>query len=272
MSRLSMPSHANDGVNALLAYVSDLELEVDHLRKQAQVTQTEARSTLKRIQLLCADAAGTVNRLPPLPEIEHAVVELSALLRDVHEPPADHLSRDQVIAIAVRPVLEKLFRWQQRQHGAAEVVLRMELESEHLEWFPARFRHIVDNLLSNSLRYRDRTKSESWVRIGLRTSPHYYELQICDNGIVMPTDGHRPFDAGAGMAPVRASGLGVGLSVVKLLVEQSGGRVNIDSGEGQGTTLAVVLPRYDVDDYLGRDAALRALGNQPLQLSRSRQP
>jgi signal transduction histidine kinase len=51
-------------------------------------------------------------------------------------------------------------------------------------------------------------------------------------------------------APARAAGLGVGLAVVKLLVEQSGGTLTVDSGEGQGTTFVAILPRYDMDDYL----------------------
>ena len=51
-------------------------------------------------------------------------------------------------------------------------------------------------------------------------------------------------------APARAAGLGVGLAVVKLLVEQSGGTLTVDSGEGKGTSFVVVLPRYDADDYL----------------------
>jgi signal transduction histidine kinase len=38
--------------------------------------------------------------------------------------------------------------------------------------------------------------------------------------------------------------------VVKLLVEQSGGTLTLDSGEGQGTTVVAVLPRYDTTDYL----------------------
>jgi signal transduction histidine kinase len=42
----------------------------------------------------------------------------------------------------------------------------------------------------------------------------------------------------------------VGLAVVKLLVEQSGGSLAVDSGEGQGTTFVVVLPRYETEDYL----------------------
>jgi signal transduction histidine kinase len=54
------------------------------------------------------------------------------------------------------------------------------------------------------------------------------------------------FRAGA----VRAAGLGVGLAVVKLLAEQSGGTLTVDSGEGRGTSFVVVLPRYDAEDYL----------------------
>ena len=43
---------------------------------------------------------------------------------------------------------------------------------------------------------------------------------------------------------------GVGLAVVKLLVEQSGGTLTVDSGQGQGSTFVVTLPRCDADDRL----------------------
>jgi signal transduction histidine kinase len=49
---------------------------------------------------------------------------------------------------------------------------------------------------------------------------------------------------------MRAASLGVGLAVVQLPVEQSGGSLAVDSGEGQGTTFVLTLPRLEVDDYL----------------------
>src|SRR2546421_6333602 len=85
----------------LLAYLADLELEVDRLRKQGQFVQHEVRGTLKRIQLLCADATPARGAPPPLAEIDRAVKQLAALLRDVHEPPGYHPAHDQVVAIAV---------------------------------------------------------------------------------------------------------------------------------------------------------------------------
>jgi len=169
----------------------------------------------------------------------------------MREPAGYHPTHDQVVAIAVRPLAEQVFRWQQRLEGAPQVILRLELETEHVEWFPARLRHILDNLLSNALKYRDPGKAESWVRLGLRASPNDYELRVSDNGIGLPREG-RPemFELFYRAAPIRAAGLGVGLAVVKLLVEQSGGTLSADSGEGQGTTFVAILPRYDVDDYL----------------------
>jgi signal transduction histidine kinase len=234
----------------LLGYVADLELEVDRLRKQGQYVQHETRETLKRIHLLCTEAAGAA-KTSPLAEIDQAARQLAAVLRDLQEPPGYHPAHDQVVAIAVRPLAEQVFRWQQRLLAAPEVVLRLELESEHVEWFPARLRHILDNLISNALKYRDPAKAEAWVQLGLRVLPEGYEFRVVDNGVGLPPgERQQLFELFYRAAPARAAGLGVGLAVVKLLVEQSAGRLTMDSGEGQGTTVVAVLPRYDIHDFL----------------------
>jgi K+-sensing histidine kinase KdpD len=238
-------------IQLLLAYVADLELEVDRLRKQSQFVRHEVLGALKRVQQLCADASAAGNTLPPLADINQTAKQLVVVLRDLQDSPGYHPAHDQVIAIAVRPLAEQVFRWQQRLVGAPEVVLRMELESEHVEWFPARLRHILDNLLSHSLKHRDPDKAEAWVRLGLRVSPEGYEFRLSDNGVGLPPSEHQQmFELFYRAAPARAAGLGVELAIVRLLVEQSGGTMTADSGEGQGTSFVVVLPRYDVDDYL----------------------
>jgi signal transduction histidine kinase len=238
-------------INMLLAYVADLELEVDHLRKQGQLVQQETRDALKRILRSCAGAADAGDATAALSQIDDDARELATVLRDLQEPSGYHPAHDQVIAVAMRPLAEQVFRWQQRLEGAPQVVLRLELETEHVEWFPGRLRHILDNLLSNALKYRDPEKAESWVRLGLRASPTDYELRVSDNGIGLRSEGRAEiFELFYRAAPVRAAGLGIGLAVVKLLVEQSGGTLSADSGEGQGTTFVALLPRYDVDDYL----------------------
>jgi signal transduction histidine kinase len=245
------PAGGTVNMNVLLAYVADLELEVDHLRKQGQLVRQETRDALKRILRSCAGAADAGDAAAALSQIDDAARELAAVLRDLPNPAGYHPAHDQVVAIAVRPLAEQVFRWQQRLAGAPQVALRLELETEHMEWFPARLRHVLDNLLSNALKYRDPAKSESWVTVGLRASPASYELRVSDNGLGLPAAAQAgAFDLFYRAAPARAAGLGVGLAVVKVLVEQSGGSLTVDSGEGQGATFVATLPRYDVTDFL----------------------
>jgi signal transduction histidine kinase len=249
---LSMvPMSSNRQNHVLLAYVADLELEVDHLRKQCQFVQQETCEALKRIQSLCTGATMPESERNPLAEIHATTRQLATLLRDSREPSGYHPAHDQVIAIAVRPLIEQVFRWQQRLLNAPHVALRLDLQCEHVEWFPARLRHILDNLISNALKYRDSDKGETRVTLALRALPSGYELRVSDNGMGMPPDeGDEMVELFHRSAPARAAGLGVGLPVVKLLVEQSGGTLSTQSGDGQGTTFVAVLPRYGVDDFL----------------------
>ena len=235
----------------LAAYVADLELEVDRLRKQGQFVRQAVQDALREI---VAHADGAAPNTPAVTAMATAAADLSGLLHELREPPGYHPAHDEVVAIAVRPLVEQVFRWQQRLLGARDVQLRLALEADHVEWFPARLRHVLDNLLSNALRYRDPDKAESWVQVRLRADAGGYELRVSDNGLGLPAaERDQLFELLYRAAPARAAGLGVGLAVVKLLVEQSGGTLTVDSGEGQGATFTVYLPPYDLHDHLGRE-------------------
>src|SRR6185295_17395351 len=97
----------------LLAYIADLELEVDRLRKQGHFLQHEARDSVQRIQHLCRDAA-TEDIRQPLADVAQTVQLFAELLLDTYEPPGYHPAHDQVVAIAIRPLIEQVFRWQPR--------------------------------------------------------------------------------------------------------------------------------------------------------------
>jgi signal transduction histidine kinase len=183
--------------------------------------------------------------------VAHCCEDFTALLRDVSEPPGYHPAYDQVVAIAIRPLAEQIFRWQQRLSGAANAILRLDLQPEHIDWFPGRLRHILDNLISNALRFRDSSKGEIRVGIGLRVTREGYELCFTDNGVgISGSQSAGMLELFYRAAPAREAGLGVGLAVVKFMVEECCGTISVASTEGQGTSVTVVLPRYDLDDYL----------------------
>lgn len=232
----------------LLAYIADLELEVDRLRKQGHFLRTEVAGAMARMRPALVESL-----LPDIPAgtISQAIDELSAVLQDLYDPPGYHPAHDQVIAIAIRPLIEQVFRWQQRLSGASGALLHMELATETIIWFPARLRHLLDNLMSNAMEYRDPHKGETRVNVAVNCLVNAIELRVTDNGLGMPWDQRtEAFQLFYRSAPVRAAGLGVGLAVVKLLIEQSGGALTVESGAGKGSRFTAMLPRYDVGDYL----------------------
>ncbi len=232
----------------LLAYVADLELEIDRLRKQGQFVRNAVNMETTTIR---AALDGNGIRDEPSSSVSLAVDELQAVMRDLEDAPGYDPAHDQVIAIPLRPLIEQVFRWQQRMSGAPRATLHMELSAETINWFPARFRHIVDNLVSNSLKYRDPDKGEARVTVLVNHQAESIELRVSDNGVGMPWDKRSAaFELFYRSAPIRKSGLGVGLAVVKLLIEQSGGSLTVDSGQGQGSSFVAILPRYDVGDFL----------------------
>jgi len=234
----------------LMTYAAELELEVDRLRRRDQFLQHEAWDHVKQLMRLCkvADPADAASRFTAIGE---ACGAFSELLHDFNEPSGYHPAFDQVIDIAVRPLAELVFRWQQRLNGAGKAVLRLDLQPDNIVWFPARLRHILDNLISNALRYRDPSKGEIRVGLALRALRDGYELRFSDNGLGMPNDqAASALELFYRAAPTRAAGLGVGLAVVKFIVEQCCGTVSVTSGEGQGTNITLMLPRYDLADHV----------------------
>jgi signal transduction histidine kinase len=231
-------------IHRLLAYVADLEMEVDRLRKQGGFIRHEVRDGLRRIERLISGPAGAY-------EISDGIKELVTVLDDLHEPPGYHPAHDQVVPIAIRPLAEQVHRAQRRLTGNTEVELKFELKEDHIEWFPGRLRHILDNLFSNALLYSDPTKEEAWVFLGLKTTESTYELQVSDNGTGLPERASgQAFELLSRAASVKQAGIGVGLPVVRLLIEESGGTLTVRSEKGRGTDIIIALPRYDLADFL----------------------
>jgi signal transduction histidine kinase/CheY-like chemotaxis protein len=109
---------------------------------------------------------------------------------------------------------------------------------------PDRLQQVVWNLLSNAIKF---TARDGRVQVLLERVNSHIEITVTDTGIgIEPEFLPHVFDRfrQADSSPTRtARGLGLGLSIVKHLVELHGGAVRVTSpGEGAGTTFAVRLP------------------------------
>jgi signal transduction histidine kinase/ActR/RegA family two-component response regulator len=111
---------------------------------------------------------------------------------------------------------------------------------------PERVQQIVWNLLSNAIKY---TPAGKPIHVELRRDEGWARLRVSDTGEGIAADllphVFDRFRQGQARSTRTGGGLGVGLSIVRHLVELHGGRVRAESqGEGQGATLSVWLPLY----------------------------
>jgi signal transduction histidine kinase len=116
----------------------------------------------------------------------------------------------------------------------------------HGQWDPHRVAQALQNLLVNALNY---SMPEMPVEVELGCSGDQARLRVSNQGAPIPRDLlpvlFDPFRRGMqDGAPQRSSqGLGLGLFIVKQIVEAHGGAIQVSSEAAQGTTFIVVLPR-----------------------------
>ena len=108
---------------------------------------------------------------------------------------------------------------------------------------PTRLRQVFQNLLSNAIKFSD--KPEGRIRVGCRADDGTWHFSVADNGPgIDPRHHERIFQLFQTLAPRdRVESTGVGLALVKKIVEMYGGRVWLDSIPGHGSTFHFTLPR-----------------------------
>ncbi len=114
---------------------------------------------------------------------------------------------------------------------------------------PQHVRQVLVNIVSNAVKYNRRNgrvvvRTEELSFDGVRAT---YRFTCADTGIGMSPEFQRhafePFaQEGKGEALNIVEGSGLGLSIVKSLVEYMGGTISFESVEGTGTTFTIVLP------------------------------
>lgn len=105
-----------------------------------------------------------------------------------------------------------------------------------------RIRVILNNLISNAVKYLDPDKDESVVNVEIQTDDQLARITIEDNGIGIKEEHHEKIFDMFYRATAVSDGSGIGLYITKESIEKLGGSVHLESTPGYGTRFLVKLP------------------------------
>ena len=105
---------------------------------------------------------------------------------------------------------------------------------------------VINNIIGNSVKYMDKPKQK--VELRVKDAGDFIQVEIEDNGKGIPTrelvsvfDRFYRTDTSRNSAQ---GGSGIGLSIVKKIIEDHGGRIWANSKLGEGTTMSFVIRKY----------------------------
>jgi signal transduction histidine kinase len=141
----------------------------------------------------------------------------------------------------VRNTLES-YRYQIEQHGftfeeeIADDLPRLRVDREAIA------RSLL-NLVNNSLKY---SSEDKFLRVSLYRGNGSVKLEVLDHGIGIPRGEHRrifeKFYRAEDPLVHNTKGSGLGLSLVRHIVEAHQGEIRVESAPGQGSRFVITLP------------------------------
>ena len=206
-------------LTAALAYLELLDDSTD-VSPEGHQQVTAARRNMLRLSHLVADLLYTTRASAGSPLVDPFPVDLALVLCEAVE--AASLSADSRGVRLLCEVPDTL----------PAVVDGM------------RLRQVVDNLLDNAIAY---SREDCLVTLDLAERDDHLVLTVTDEGTGIPADEVEQvfgrFYRGEMARQLHVPGTGLGLTIVRSIVEAHGGVVSLESTLGEGTSVCVLLPR-----------------------------
>ena len=221
------------------------------LSRMSHELRTPLNAVIGFTQLMLADEAGgggdPGTRVQRLQHVLAAGQHLLSLVDDVLDLTALEGGELAIAAepVAVADVLAEAAPLVETLRQRCQVRLAFAPQAHAVRADRTRLRQVLVNLLSNAIKFNH---PGGWVEVGSERKGEAVVLRVADGGRGMGAEqlAHlfEPFNR-LGIDGSAIEGTGIGLTIVKSLVERMGGQVEARSTPGQGSVFEVRLPAAD---------------------------
>lgn len=179
--------------------------------------------------------------------MQHSIHKLDDTLKEILDYSRNARSALNITEIDIQKTVEESFERLKYMEGSDSIAKSVKVGELHPFYTDAyRLSVIINNLISNAIKYRDVHKDNNELIVNLNATETQLHLSFQDNGIGISAEFVPRIFEMFYRATERSEGAGLGLYIVKETVDKLHGTIAVESQIGKGTTFRVTLPNLKV--------------------------
>jgi signal transduction histidine kinase len=175
--------------------------------------------------------------------MEHSIQKLDYTLKEILDYSRNARKEVDAQLVNLRDLVDDSIARLLYMEGSERVTKNVDIiERSPLYADPYRLQVILNNLLSNSIKYRDPDKEQNVVHFYITIERKVLTIKVQDNGIGIPDTLLPKIFNMFYRATERSEGAGLGLYIVRETVQKLDGKIDVHSEQGIGTTFEIEIP------------------------------
>lgn len=254
IKRLQMDSVLRDELQQRTVLINELENKNAELERFAYAVSHDLRSPLVTIRGFLGHLEKSVNKgdmenfRNDLQRISNATARMDRLLKDVlHLSRTGHLD-NQPQELPFETLIKEALDVMHGQLEARNVTLQTQPNLPPVYGDKPRLVEVLQNLIDNAIKYMGE-QSDPCIEIGMYGLENEKTIfYVKDNGIGIEPEYHERIFRLFDKLDSTSDGTGVGLALVKRIIEFHGGRIWVESEAGKGAVFYFTLPKNKTND------------------------
>lgn len=145
-------------------------------------------------------------------------------------------------SVNLRDLVQETIDNTQYRELSADIDFQMKIEDEVvIDTDRGRLGVILNNLVDNAIKYHRHNQPSKYVAIQVEAIDEHAIIKVIDNGQGIPADAQAKIFDMFFRASETSKGSGLGLYIVKDMVERLGGTISLESQKGEGTTFTIKI-------------------------------
>ena len=223
----------------LESLISEHETLLDTLSHDIKNPLSNMLLAIEQVKTMdLADEASFTNLLGI---VERSLTKMRDLITDLSDTrEAEHKYEAHVELLNIEHILEDVRITLTEDLRSSNAIITSKIEASEITFSRRKLRSIIYNLLHNSIKYGHAGKAPE-ITISTAKEGAFICISVQDNGIGIAPDQQETVFSKYYRVDNSIEGSGIGLYLVKEMVTQSGGHLQLESTPGRGTTIRIFL-------------------------------